>query len=188
MTLRSTRRLLLLPLWPIAWALEWVSRLLSRAALYSVHRTPPNADRLRVMGASEPVREKLAAASRLIARYEPERLNQFDRDRISIKVREIPEAAEAYYEAGVRQIVLDEARVLNEPPEAIALLLVHEGEHAKRRIAGEEYTWDNAVEVERACMDAEIAFARRLPNGGRLVSRAMRQRNALRIDHVAAVQ
>jgi hypothetical protein len=76
-----------------------------------------------------------------------------------------------------RLIVLKEAYATSpstEPAE-LASTLVHEGTHAWLDSRGLPYTADRRARMEAICFRNELAFARRLPEPGELISRVNRQ-------------
>lgn len=53
---------------------------------------------------------------------------------------------------------------------AVAMMIVHEGMHAHLFRSGSAYEPETQSRVERACVDAEIAFVERIPGEERLVA------------------
>jgi hypothetical protein len=55
-------------------------------------------------------------------------------------------------------------------PEDVASVIVHESQHARIMAMGVSYSRPTRLRVERICVDAEIAFAARLPDPTRLTA------------------
>jgi hypothetical protein len=87
------------------------------------------------------------------------------------------------YDPYTRICSLNARFVAEASPERLALLLVHEAEHARRAAVGERLYRENASIVERVCVQAEVDFARRLPDGTAALAAASHRLAAVPDDY-----
>jgi hypothetical protein len=71
----------------------------------------------------------------------------------------------SHFDPQLRMIVLLWSEIARQPPERVALTLVHESTHARHRTCGIDYAPNLRARIEEACVAPEVAFAKRLPNG-----------------------
>ena len=81
---------------------------------------------------------------------------------------------QAYWSERTRLITIQEAHVMNPraSPGEIASTLVHETTHAWLDAKGFSYDAECRQRVEAICVRSELAFARKVPDSGRIVSAA----------------
>lgn len=72
----------------------------------------------------------------------------------------------------LRACLLDREYIATALPESLAATIVHESAHARIAAWGIPYARDLRGRVERICVDAEIAFLRRVPGTASLVAQA----------------
>ena len=108
----------------------------------------------------------------LIATYDPRRYHRIRRDIRYIIVARTPLSEVAEYWPNLRACILDPSFVGSHAAGSIALSIVHEATHARLWKAGVRYGENVRARVERRCILEEIAFARRVPDGGELESEA----------------
>lgn len=119
---------------------------------------------------------KCAEALELLARFDPRRLERIRRHADGILLFGSVGGL-AQWVAPARVIVLRGTYVLAPETSAaeLASTLVHEGTHAWLESLGISYEPDRRERIEAICFHSELAFARRIPDGGDLVARAGRQ-------------
>ena len=107
---------------------------------------------------------KLTSALELLATHAPVRLAALRRDVSQIVVLPLPNLASYTHWDRVCMLNCDVVTWTKAEPDWIALLLVHEGTHARLRRAG--FGNEDAVRarIERICITAELIVAQRLPN------------------------
>ena len=103
---------------------------------------------------------RLAAAIELIERYDA-RL----RHEIATNLRRvlISSASGAHYLSGLQACRLGAQTVLHASTLSLAMTIVHEAMHARLDHEHWSYNPEERERVERACTEAEIAFAERVP-------------------------
>jgi hypothetical protein len=172
---RAAMRVLLVPT-------GWITGRLLRATLRFIDELPPGQHGVRIGAPNqEPaLREKVEAALGLIAEYDAERLESLRQHARAIVICPRLPGHNGRFQPRATFVELDATFVREATIERLAATLVHEGEHALRAAAEEPYTWENAWVVERGCIQAQLDFARRLPNGGSLVSDLARRLNRMR--------
>ena len=118
---------------------------------FEVFMAPENEDELF---------SRLAAAIDLIERYDP-RLRQ----EIATNLRRvlITSASGAHYLRRLKACRLGAQTVLRASNLSLAMTIVHEATHARLERELSSYSPENRERVERACVEAEIAFAERVP-------------------------
>lgn len=119
---------------------------------------------------SEIVFEKVEKALRLVESYDAKRFAQVQRYIKIIFVFGDP-TAHGYWHQELQMCELQDEFVRNQNSsiEQIASAIVHEMTHARLMRVGFGYEEPKRLRIEHICMDAERAFARRLPNGEILV-------------------
>lgn len=122
--------------------------------------------------------EQIDTALGWIARYDPRRLARARRDLQGVLLW--PSIATgARYDRRLGMCVLDMTRVLDEPVKWLTRAIVHESTHARLRCMPYD-TPEQRVRVERVCIEAEIAFFERCPDGGSLLESLRRALVGLR--------
>jgi hypothetical protein len=145
-------------------AFEWAEILISRR--YEVDQVPVLLSRIT----SEPSDRALAqisAALALLARYAPAHLRRL-RERVRAIMVCRTTWAWACWLRERRVIKIREDHVTTATPERLAATLVHELTHA--RLSNFPYGEAIRIRLERACVRAELGFARRLPDGGAMAA------------------
>lgn len=148
-----------------------------RATLHTAHRRRVLAIPVYVERADELAPDacfsKVSEALSLIARYDPARFARMRRDLRRILV-DGNRVSRGQYVSEFTLCRLDDAYVASEQTSAaeLALTIVHEAAHAKVDRAGISYSPDRQIRIERVCVAAEIAFARKLPNAKTLAAEA----------------
>ena len=108
--------------------------------------------------------DRIEAAIELIHRYDRRRLERAARDMPRI-VAGFPDTGDACYDTidalGILKLQTVARRDIT--PEQLALCIVHEATHARIERCGIRYEPQRRVRIERACIQAELAFAQRLP-------------------------
>ena len=119
---------------------------------------------------------KVEEALSLIRTYAPLRFLRLQQDVVCIFVSGPGTVYRGTWRQKLRMCQLQDSFVLD--PEtsaaALAVVLVHEGMHARLDRLGFGYEERQRVRFERICFRAERAFARRLPGGEPLVEEAER--------------
>ena len=102
----------------------------------------------------------------LISKFDPRRYRQICRDVKMIWVSATPPNYAEWLDE-LKMCILDRQFVCSTDvsPAQIAATIVHEATHARLFRAKIAYTQDIRMRVEQICFKAELAFARRLPNG-----------------------
>jgi hypothetical protein len=113
----------------------------------------------------------IADALKLIHRYDSIRFNRMMSDVRRILIVGIERSAGEYWE-DTRSVLLDAANCSRQTPEAVAMIIVHEATHARLWRMGVGRFPDRS-RIERICVNAEIAFARKLPSSSRLIAGAL---------------
>jgi hypothetical protein len=140
---------------------------------------------------------RLDAATALLERYAPARLEMFRRDIKRIWVTGIPSRATFVREHGMCVLNFDFVTDESTRDEEIALTLVHEGTHARLARAGFGYGEKIRPRIERLCLGSELVVARRLPLADDLVEETLRclawddatwSNEALREDQIQALR
>jgi hypothetical protein len=125
---------------------------------------------------AKPLLDKVDAALLLLTSYDPVRLARIRRDLGCLFIR--PAAGNlAEYHRSLRECVLDPEYLAaaDTTPALIAGTIVHEATHARLDSLGFGYAPALRARIERLCFEAEIAFARRLPDGSAVIAMAQRQ-------------
>lgn len=115
--------------------------------------------------------ERVEKALLLIQAYDTIRFGQIRRHVESIFVFGDP-SANGYWHQKLRMCELEETFVRGESSSiaAIASAIVHETTHARLMHLGFGYEEPKRLRIEQICLDAERAFARRLPDGEELLN------------------
>ena len=110
--------------------------------------------------------EKIEAAFKLMAAYEPRRLQRAARDIRRLWITRAAYAA-AYYLQAWDMCVIDVKFVTDEhtTPAKVAAVLVHEATHARLFKCGIRYTEAARHRIETLCVAESAFFARKLPDG-----------------------
>lgn len=111
----------------------------------------------------------IADALRLVQNYEPLVLSEARRD---IRLILVTAAPGGEYLEHVRMCRLSLGYTSRASALKLAMMFVHEACHAKIAQEGVRYTADNRENIERRCVDAEIAFAQRVPNSAEAIAGA----------------
>jgi hypothetical protein len=114
--------------------------------------------------------EAVKDALRMIECYDPGWTERLAAHVNQIVIARIPGAGGEYWNHS-RSIVLDVQALQRQSAMAIAMLIVHEGTHARLWKRGLGRHPDREA-IERICVRAEIAFASRVPNSERLIEGA----------------
>jgi hypothetical protein len=127
-------------------------------------------DDVRVLNASDfPSEEmfaKVTSACDLIRTVAPRSWSRLRHDVRRIFV--LDGGGQEYWHEG-RAIVLNGPILRRSSTDAVALVLVHEATHARIAARGIGYPVALRERIEHICVDAEIAFAERLPDAAQLV-------------------
>lgn len=119
-------------------------------------------------GMDEVAHARVALALDLIAASDPRRFERIRRDMPNIRVIR---AGGGFLEAAVPTCVVDWPDVMWNPVAHLAATIVHEATHARLHRAGIGYPAAWQRRIERRCVLEEIAFLRRLPDGGATAAR-----------------
>lgn len=120
-----------------------------------------------VSSQSGEVLAKLDEALLLIQTHDSIRFDRITRDLSSVLVLR---GGGPEYVPPIGACLLGEVLLLRSNAVSIAMMIVHEATHARLWNHGIRYDPAIRRRVERICMRAEIAFARRLPNGSAVVA------------------
>src|SRR5664280_2592003 len=110
------------------------------------------------------IRAKLEQALALIAEYSPLQYLRVRSDLARLFVFRIPHNL-AEYHPQLHMCVFDCGYLQTTPPEELAMTIIHETMHAYLFRRGFVYDSTKRAQIERICVRAEIAFAKRLPEG-----------------------
>jgi len=111
-------------------------------------------------------------ALHLIREYAPRRHERIRRD---VRRFIILAAGGPQYWPGVDAITLTRRMLVSEPTEEVALVIVHEATHARLYSMGIRYLPAMRERIERACVRAEVAFAKELPDAEWWVASVQKQ-------------
>ncbi|AZN96408.1 hypothetical protein EJ066_03390 [Mesorhizobium sp. M9A.F.Ca.ET.002.03.1.2] len=113
--------------------------------------------------------DRVAAALQLIQEFDPVRYRRLVRDLKQIWITTIPGAAGRFVKS-TSTCELDERFVLGKYTvvEQVAGAIVHEATHARLDQRGISYEEKLRDRVEQVCMERELAFAAKLPDGSRI--------------------
>ena len=114
-------------------------------------------------GMNEVAVARMALALDLIAACDPRRFARIRRDMPNVRVIR---AGGGFFEEAIPTCVVDWPSVSWYPVVDLATTIVHEATHARLARAGIGYPEAWQLRIERRCMLEEIAFLRRLPDGG----------------------
>jgi hypothetical protein len=121
-----------------------------------------------VEGMDEVAHARIALALDLIAAVDPRRFARIRRDMPNIRVIR---AGGGFFEAAIPTCVVDWPHVMWNPVVELAKTIVHEATHARLHRAGIDYPERWQRRIERRCLLEEVAFLRRLPDGGAQAAR-----------------
>ena len=121
------------------------------------------------------ITERLCAALELVQRHSPIRHACLQRDLPCILVGATHNQGECHASIGLCLLRFDHLVAENTTPEDIALLLVHEGMHARLIRAGLRYSGENRARIECLCAKAEWLLATRI-GSPRLIGSAEQHR------------
>jgi hypothetical protein len=79
-----------------------------------------------------------------------------------------------HYSPVLEAHMMDVATLVQQTNLYTALLIIHEATHARLERCGISMTQSNAARVERLCVDAQVAFARRVPGGEEVAQQLLR--------------
>src|SRR5688500_12391223 len=105
---------------------------------------------------------KVKAALRIIAQYDPRRWRRLRNDVSRIVILDLS-GAHGGHIAGSRSCIVSRQRLARDTPALIALTIVHEATHRRIDRAGIRYWPDLQSRIERRCVAEELAFAEKLP-------------------------
>jgi hypothetical protein len=117
----------------------------------------------REEGTGELAAARVALALDLIAACDPRRLERLRRDMPNIRV--IRDGG-GHFESDIPTCVVDWPTMVWHPIAYLAQVIVHEGAHARLHAMGVGYPAAWRRRIERRCLREELAFLRRLPDGG----------------------
>ena len=158
-------------LWPAAWAMLRLSRLVFRIWLRVARVERIEGLALIDLARGDPGKRATAIrdAARLIRQVQPYRLVQARRYLRRLVVHYTGGSGE--YWPGIGACTLDADYIEGSDAIEIAMLIIHEAMHGRldrRRI---RTTSANVGRIERFCARAEVDFAQRLPGGQRHIER-----------------
>ena len=134
--------------------------------------------------------DRVEGALGLLATHDPRRLNRMRGDLELIWLRRHP-MCRGSYDPWLGACVIDLPNFVVNPQftlAEIAASIVHEAMHARLRGRGIEYDDANGARIEHICRKAEIAFAKRLPEGAEpVLDRARQMLTAMDRGQSAAV-
>ena len=114
--------------------------------------------------------ERVASALSLIRAVAPTRYSCLRRDLPRIFLGGTHNLGECHFPTGICLLQSEYVVAPTTTPERLALLLMHEGMHARLHRAGFTYDEPRRARIERLCVTAEMLLARRLPNAEALVA------------------
>lgn len=131
-------------------------------------------DGLEVRVSASPVEARevfagIAAACKLIARYDA---RLYGRMRRSVRRILVTEASGGHYLPRLETCRIGLGATRRSSAIELAMLLVHEATHARLWKAGCRYAEKDRARIERMCVDAEVAFAQRVPGSEAAVATA----------------
>ncbi len=109
---------------------------------------------------SDEVFAKVTEALRLIIRHAPRVSARIRKD---VKTLLFADVSGGRYLAGLRTSMIGVDYARRVPPLDLAMMFVHEATHARLARAGFRYLGARRERIERICIEAEIAFAERVP-------------------------
>jgi hypothetical protein len=176
------RNLFRIALTPIAFILKWVGTVGLRLTLRRIEDTRlfgiPVASIARDHGHEI---DRMRVALKLIRNHDPKRLDQMRKDFDVILIGPLQgRKGKLYHNPVVCQVDLEYARTAS--VREIALAVVHEAEHARRVDSIRYHETEGRLAEERRCLEAELAFATRLPSSHTL-TKAIRDRFSLLEQH-----
>ncbi|MEJ7809359.1 MAG: hypothetical protein WKG32_02980 [Gemmatimonadaceae bacterium] len=115
------------------------------------------------------VSHKVEAALRLIAQNDPALAGQICRD---VRRLLFTETSGGHYLAGIETCRIGLAYATRVPPIELAMMIVHEATHARLAKGGALYLGEDRGRIEHICVEAEIAFAERIPGSEHAVQKA----------------
>ena len=146
---------------------------------FSTHLSVPGFD-VRVLGNGDEVGRvaaKISDAVDLLSRYSPVRLNHLERDLPRIAVTATHHRGQCLFGVGICVLQAEFVMAGTTDPARVAMLLVHEGTHARLIRAGFDYSEGRRARIERICIRAELFVARRIPEAQHLVTDAEKRLN-----------
>lgn len=154
---------------PLRMAFQWIGMRLAEKRV--VHGLVV-AD-MRLDDADGPAFGRAIEAVELIHRHDPARLRRLARD-VRCLIVAPTMASGGEYRENMRAVLLNAENVSRQRTEAIAMIIVHEATHARlwRRSVGR---FPDTGRIERACVEAEIRFARKVPGTEPLIEGARRK-------------
>lgn len=115
---------------------------------------------------------KLEEALALIARVDPPRFARLQQDLQYFLIYGPGTFRGSYvHELGMCRLDDEYVRAASTSPADLALTIVHEAAHARLEHAGVRYSDAHRIRIERGCIAAQIAFARKLSASAALVER-----------------
>ena len=114
-------------------------------------------------GMNELAFARVALALDLVAACDPRRLARIRRDMPNIQVIR---SGGGMYSPITGSCIVDWAAVTWRPVAWLAETIVHEATHARLHAAGVGHARAWTARIERRCLREEVAFARRVPDGG----------------------
>jgi hypothetical protein len=154
---------------PVRMALEWITmRLVEKRVVRGVLVAD-----MRLDDSSPGAYETVIEVIELIHRHDPARVRRMARDVRYVAVTRTVGTGGEYRERS-RSILLNESAVARQPREAVAMTVVHEATQARLCRMGVG-RFPDLGRIERTCVEAEIAFARKLPDPERLIDAAGRK-------------
>jgi len=110
---------------------------------------------------------RMAEVIELIARYDPQRLQQIRRYAPTIVL--VPTGGSGEYWYKTRAFGLDTKLIDSGDTPLIAMTAIHEATHARLEQMGVSNDPANTARVERICTRAEVDFATKVPDGSRYI-------------------
>lgn len=117
---------------------------------------------------SEEVFRKVGDALRLVREYGPRFHARLRRD---VRRLLLTDTAGGTYLPGLNTCRIGIDYVRRVPPLDLAMMIVHEATHARLSRLGFPYVGECRERIERACVDTEITFARRVPGSEAAIER-----------------
>jgi hypothetical protein len=132
--------------------------------LFDIRRT---VDDIEIACSTEAEFERVVAALDLIRISDPLSCKRLHRDVVRIVVHALP-GNRAQYSARRQAVEIDPRYVLSDVVTAgdIASSIVHEATHARLENLGIGYEEQHRQRIEGVCMRRELAFLKRVPDGG----------------------
>lgn len=112
---------------------------------------------------------RVAEALDLLGHYDPEGKEQLRRDVRRLLFTETPGGN---YFAGISTCRIGTEFAKRASALTLCMMIVHEATHARLANGGMRYVGDQRERIERLCVEAEIAFAERVPGSEEAISKA----------------